>query len=107
MRRFGARFWLGGATLFWGITELCMGFVKTWQQLAGLRALLGAFESALFPGAAYLLACWYPRRYMASRNTIFYMTAACLGSITTPLSYVYALLHKTGGISGWGWLFIL
>jgi MFS family permease len=107
LRRFGARMWLGGAVVLWGIAQLCMGFAKTWQQLAGLRAVLGAFESALFPGAAYLLACWYPRKSMASRNTIFYMLSAFSSSCTTPLTYCFTLLHRRGGLSGWAWMFIL
>lgn len=52
LRRFGARWWLGGACVLWGIVILGMGFVETWTQMVGLRVLLGAFESCLFPGAA-------------------------------------------------------
>jgi MFS family permease len=59
LRKFGARYWLGGAVILWGVAQLGMAFVKTWEQLAAVRAVLGAFESALFPGASYLVACWY------------------------------------------------
>lgn len=34
-----------------------MAFVNDWKQLSGLRALLGGFESALYPGASFLIAC--------------------------------------------------
>lgn len=67
LRAFGARIWLGGATIAWGVVMLSMGFVTNWQTLAGLRALLGVFEATLFPGSVYLIACWYPRSKMASR----------------------------------------
>ncbi len=83
-----------------------MGFVKTWSQLAGLRAALGAFEAALFPGATYLLACWYPRRSMASRTAFFYISSAFVASCTTPLGYCYGLLHGKANLSGWAWMFI-
>lgn len=62
---------------------LCMGFANTWNTLAGLRALLGAFEAALFPGCAFLLSCWYPRRSMASRNVIFYVTSVVFGNFSS------------------------
>jgi len=107
LRQFGARYWLGSAVILWGIAELAMGFVTNWQQLAALRAVLGAFESALFPGAAYLLACWYPRKLMASRNVVFYNVAALLGNLSSPLGYTYTLLHRRRNLSGWAWMFIL
>lgn len=92
--------------MIWGIIELCMGFVTTWSQLAGLRAALGAFEAALFPGATYLLACWYPRRQMASRTAFFYISSAFVASCTTPLGYCYGLLHRKANLSGWAWMFV-
>ena len=52
LRRFGARWWLGSAVILWGIVMLGMGFARNWQTLAILRAFLGLFEGALFPGAA-------------------------------------------------------
>jgi MFS family permease len=48
---------------------LGMGFTKDWQTLAGLRALLGAFEATLFPGSAYLIACWYREFYIDNYNS--------------------------------------
>lgn len=43
-RRVGAARWLGTVGLLWGAVMLGMGFVKTWQQLAVCRALLGMLE---------------------------------------------------------------
>jgi len=40
---------------------LGMGFVKTWEQLAGLRVMLGALEAGLFPSAVYLMSTWFTR----------------------------------------------
>jgi len=85
---------------------LCMGFANNWGTLAALRAILGAFESALFPGAAYLISCWYPRRDMALRNVLFYITSSVAGSFAKPLGYAFSLLHGRSGKSGWRWLFI-
>lgn len=47
--------------------------------MGAMRALLGIFESCLFPGAAYLIACWYPRKQMARRSAAFYITSIAVG----------------------------
>lgn len=86
---------------------LGMGFVNTWQQLAGLRAILGAFESALYPGAAFLIACWYPRRNMATRNAFFYITSKIISGLGNIMSWGMSQLHMRSGIEGWRWIFIL
>lgn len=86
---------------------LGMGFVKTWQQLAGLRAILGAFESALYPGAAFLIACWYPRKQMATRNAFFYIGSKIISGLGNIMSWGMSQLHMRQGIEGWRWIFIL
>lgn len=45
IRRIGARVWLSLLIVIWGVMVLAMGFVKDWQVLAVLRALLGVFEA--------------------------------------------------------------
>lgn len=106
LRKFGARWWLGSATFLWGVVMLGMGFAHNWQTLAALRAVLGIFESALFPGAAFLISCWYPRKQMATRNSIFYIISGLVGSLASPIGYSFSLLHGRAGISGWQWIFI-
>lgn len=86
---------------------LGMGFAQNWETLAALRAILGLFESALFPGAAYLISCWYPRRQMAVRNSVFYIVSGLVGSLAAPIGYAISLLHDPNGIRGWQWIFIL
>ncbi|GMK56062.1 hypothetical protein CspeluHIS016_0211180 [Cutaneotrichosporon spelunceum] len=106
LRKFGARIWLGTAVLLWGIIMLSMGWANSWSTLAAQRAILGLFESALFPGAAYLISCWYPRKDIGVRTSIFYISAAVAGSFAKPLGYCFSLLHGKRGLSGWRWLFI-
>ena len=38
--------------------EQGFGFVKKWDQMVGLRVILGVLEAGVFPGCAYLLSCW-------------------------------------------------
>lgn len=101
MRRFGSRIWLGGATVAWGVVMLGMAFCKSWRELAGLRALLGAFEAVLFPGASYLISCWYPRSAIATRTAIFYQVAYAIAGCSALISYGISQVHGTSGMSGW------
>ncbi|GJJ08673.1 hypothetical protein Clacol_002892 [Clathrus columnatus] len=43
-RRIGASAFLGTIGLLWGVIMISMGFVKTWNQMAALRGLLGILE---------------------------------------------------------------
>jgi len=83
---------------------IAMGFVKTWNQLAAVRAILGMFEATLFPGAAYLIACWYPRKQMATRNTTFYVISIVISGLSSTLAYGLGLLHGRHGLQGVGFL---
>ena len=40
---------------------LGMGFVKTFEQMAALRVILGILEAGFFPSCVYLLSTWYTR----------------------------------------------
>lgn len=61
IRRIGPRLHLAAITLFWGAVLIGMGFVSSFGQLAGLRAVLGGLEAGFFPGCVYLLSTWYTR----------------------------------------------
>lgn len=55
LRKIGPRLFLPTIVILWGMTMICMGFVKTWTQIIPLRLVLGIFEAGFFPGCAYLL----------------------------------------------------
>lgn len=60
-RVIGPRLFLGGSCVLWGIVSICIGLVQTWEQLVGLRVLLGLFEAGYFPVCVYLLSTYYTR----------------------------------------------
>ncbi|EKD01752.1 hypothetical protein A1Q2_03989 [Trichosporon asahii var. asahii CBS 8904] len=107
LRKYGVRWWLATAVILWGIVMMCMGFVKTPQQLIATRALLGIFEASLFPGAAFLIACWYPRKSMALRNTAFYFTSTAIGGMSSILAWGISQMNGTANMAGWRWIFII
>ncbi|KAK0570072.1 hypothetical protein OC861_000213 [Tilletia horrida] len=107
LRKFGAARWLGSAVLLWGVVMIGMGFVKNWHQLVATRALLGIFEAALFPGAAYLLSCWYLRSEVQLRLTFFYLLAVVASGFSAIIAYGLTLMNGREGLAGWRWIFII
>lgn len=57
----GPRRFLAAICIFWGGVMIAFGFVKRWEQLMGLRVLLGTLEAAFFPACIYLMSSWYTR----------------------------------------------
>lgn len=107
LRKFGAAKWLSTAVTLWGVVLIGMAFVKTWQQLAATRALVGLFEAALFPGCAYLISCWYPRRQVQKRLSFFYTLSILATGLSSILAYGLQLLNGKGGLRGWRWIFLV
>ena len=84
-----------------------MGYSHNWSMLAGLRALLGVFEATLFPGAAFLIGCWYPRKQMATRNSFFYTTSIVVSGLSSILGWGISQMDGMRGLGGWQWIFIM
>jgi MFS family permease len=61
VRKLGPRSFLASIVVAWGAVMIGMGFVKTWQELAALRVVLGICEAGFFPSCVYLLSTWYTR----------------------------------------------
>lgn len=64
------------------------GFVKKWDQMAGLRIILGVLEAGFFPGSAYLMSCWYTRFELQKRYAVFYL----IGSLASACSGILAFV---------------
>lgn len=107
IRKVGARIWLPTACLCWGIAMIGMGFAKDWTVLLGLRFVIGLFEAVLFPGAAYLLACWNIRSEVQTRLSFFYLLSAFASGFSAIISYGFSLMAGRGGLAGWSWIFIM
>lgn len=107
LRKYGAANWLSSSVLLWGIVMISMGFIHSHHALAGLRALLGVFEATLFPGCAYLISCWYVRRQVQVRLSIFYVTSVAISGLSAILAYGLSRLNGRAGLAGWRWIFIV
>jgi MFS family permease len=83
------------------------GFVKQWDQMVGLRVLLGVLEAGFFPGCAYLLSCWYPRYDLQKRNAVFYLIGSMASALSGILAYGIMQMDGLANLSGWRWIFIV
>lgn len=106
LRRIGTRRWLSFVCFAFGIVSIGAGFVKSWKTLAVCRVFLGLAEGSFFPGAVYLLTCWYRREQLALRLSVFYMTGSMLSGFSGLIAAGISDLEGKGGLRGWRWIFI-
>ncbi|KAF7377848.1 putative transporter C11D3.18C [Mycena sanguinolenta] len=124
LRFFGVRLWLTICVLghvyaseihnldcltccSWGVTQLGMGWVKTWGQLAACRTLLGLFEGGFFPALVFVITTWYKRHEVQTRIASFYLLSVIIGGFSGILAYGITFMKNKGGLASWRWIFIL
>ncbi len=107
MRKFGARYWIGGTTLLWGFLSAAMAWADTETKFLVVRTLLGAAEAGFFPGMIYLTSQWFPQRNRASIMGLFYMGAPLALALGSPLSGALLEMHGFLGYPGWFWMFLI
>ncbi|PWN34564.1 MFS general substrate transporter [Meira miltonrushii] len=108
LRKFGAAIWLSTAVTLWGLMMIAMAYVKDHHQLAALRALVGVFEAALFPGAAYLISCWYIRRQVQKRLSFFYVLSVFATGMSSILAYGLGRIYTINrSLQPWQYIFVI
>lgn len=91
---------------FWGIINMCMGFVHSYAALVALRVLLGAFEAGVLPGIVYVSSMYYKRHEYQKRVSFFFCSTVVAGAFGGLLAYAIAGL-STPTMSAWRWIFII
>jgi len=107
IKRVGPKYFLPLITLLWGAVMIGMGFVKSWQSMAGLRVILGIFEAGFFPGSVYLLSTWYVRFEVQKRYSVFYIIGSLASACAGILAFGIMQMDGVRGYSGWRWIFII
>ncbi|KAF2794304.1 phthalate transporter [Melanomma pulvis-pyrius CBS 109.77] len=106
-RKLGPRWFLSSIVLAWGVVMIGNGFVHSWQELAGLRVVIGAFEAGYFPGAVYLLSTWYARYDTQKRYTAFFGIGCVAAAFSGILAYGLSKMDGLAGLGGWRWIFVV
>ncbi|ETN45871.1 uncharacterized protein HMPREF1541_00052 [Cyphellophora europaea CBS 101466] len=100
--------YLPAAAFVWSAVSAATVGCTSAGGLWAVQFVLGIVEAPLFPGAVFLMACWYTRREFALRVALLYsglvLAQAFSGLIAAG---VFAGLDGSMGLAGWKWLFIL
>ncbi|KAF8482545.1 MFS general substrate transporter [Russula ochroleuca] len=91
----------------WGTVMALTSLVNTYQGLLISRVVLGLVEGGLFPGVAYYISLWYPRRIQGQRLAIFFSAATVAGAFGGILAHGIAQMDGTAGLHGWQWIFLV
>jgi MFS transporter, ACS family, tartrate transporter len=106
LQRFGARRWLAGIMIVWGLISSSMMFINGATSFYILRFLLGAAEAGFFPGIILFLTWWFPERER-TRTIALFLTAVSAAYVAGgPLSGGLLELDGVAGLDGWQWLFL-
>jgi ACS family hexuronate transporter-like MFS transporter len=96
----GVRRGLATAVVAWSMAAIGHAFARTAAGFSIARAMLGASESAIFPGSIKAVAEWFPQRERALATGIF-NAGTNTGAILTPLLVPWIALRW-----GWQWAFV-
>ncbi|KAI6017149.1 major facilitator superfamily domain-containing protein [Pisolithus marmoratus] len=100
--------YIGCCVILWGSISALTGLTKDYNTIITCRVLLGLFEAAYFPGSAYLLSSWYPRKELGLRAAL--LTAGGLAAYAFGSLWAAAVLGTMEGklhIAAWRWLFFI
>jgi len=80
IRKVRPSWYLSGLMVCWGVINMCMGFVQTYQGLVVLRFFLGVFEAGVMPGIIYLTSMYYKRHEFQTRMSFFFCSTLIGGA---------------------------
>ena len=93
--RIGTRSGLSISVVWYSIVAILTSFANGWYSFAGFRFLLGAGESANWPGATKAVSEWFPKRERGLATALF-DSGSSIGGAIAPFIIVPIYLH-------WGW----
>ncbi|KAK1239269.1 hypothetical protein MKX07_008757 [Trichoderma sp. CBMAI-0711] len=91
----------------WGIINMCMGFVHSYNSLIALRFLLGIFEAGVLPGTIYVTSMYYKRHEYQKRMSFFFCSTVVAGAFGGLLAYAISKLGGQHRLAAWRWIFII
>jgi ACS family tartrate transporter-like MFS transporter len=105
LERFGARRWIGGTLIAWGLLSGATAFVRDLQQLLIVRLLLGVAEAGFVPGVILYFSYWFPSAYRGRVLGAFIFMQPVALILGSPICA--ALVgHGVFGLAGWQFMLI-
>ncbi|KAI8645526.1 major facilitator superfamily domain-containing protein [Parasitella parasitica] len=107
MQKFPISKYIGIMLLLWGAVLFCMCFAHNFGQLAGLRFLLGFFESTTYPCIFLLIATMYRR----SEQVVWFGIMFVSNNLSTVIGNSAAVgilkMPTVGFFSPWKWALVI
>lgn len=108
LRKYGAPAWICRIMISWGLATAALVFAYSQYTLYFLRFLIGVMEAGFGPAILFYMACWFPKKQLASINGIWFLAIPLSGAIGAPLAgLVLNGMDGFLGLAGWHWLFVL
>ncbi|KAE9404114.1 MFS general substrate transporter [Gymnopus androsaceus JB14] len=107
LRRLGPRIWFPFIICVWGVITACTCVIKNYGSFVAIRLALGCAEAGLYPGAYFVLSCWYLPHELQTRMGIFYGANTLAGAFGGVLAYGVGDLDYHLGWRAWRWLFLI
>lgn len=105
MRFVGPPIFFTFVTILFGLITLCMAYVADWRQMIALRFLMGLAMSGVYPGLAYLISSWYPRKEQQLRFAYLQSGQVIIVATGSIVNYGLNFLDHSHGLRGWQWMF--
>jgi MFS transporter, ACS family, tartrate transporter len=106
IERVGARRWISGLMVAWGVISCLMIFIRGPVSFWVMRFLLGAAEAGFFPGIILYMKNWFPAGARAGAVAWFMTANPIAGIVGSPISGALLNLHGSG-LAGWQWMFLM
>ncbi|KAJ6578094.1 major facilitator superfamily domain-containing protein [Mycena capillaripes] len=100
--------YIGSCVVAWGLASALSGVTTSYGGILACRFFIGLPEASFYPGAVYLLSCWYTKKELAIRTAILFSgldIANAFGALVA--AAILSRMHGTLGIPGWRWLFVI
>jgi ACS family 4-hydroxyphenylacetate permease-like MFS transporter len=101
----GARRWIGGIMIAWGLASTATMFAHDATSLYILRILVGITEAGFLPGMLVYMTLWFPAAYRARANALFMIAMPVTAALGSAVSGYILSLDGAWDLKGWQWLF--
>lgn len=108
LKKYGAPSWICRIMVSWGLATAALVFAYNEYTLYFLRFLIVVMEAGFGPALLFYLACWFPKKNLASMNGLWFLSIPLSGVLGAPVSgLILEYMNGFLGLAGWHWLFVL
>ncbi|KIW12764.1 hypothetical protein PV08_07950 [Exophiala spinifera] len=100
-------YYMSGCMALWAVVSTLTAISKNFTGLLLTRFFLGITEAPYYPGALFLLSCFYTRKEIATRISVLYTGNILATAFAGLIALGIFEMDGFAGLAGWRWLFII